>query len=337
MLPVKTCCRQGQKVLSMLTRLNKLTKPGKGRTMLVCLALLIFLAMLPLRMGEKGNSHILGLSWVEGIAQSYCAEQLPKVAATTATTFAVSGVLAMAQDLQIPVIHLAPGKLFSGAHDLIKKLSSLLVLATALLFLGATVMSMLTFICFKLLIPAGLLCRLLHAAKPEMFAWAGKISRPLLLCAAMLWLYFPATALLNGYVHSAFLDERLAAQMALLETDKAALSAGQEEILRESGQESSLKSDPPEKTDLLTRGLGLARASSAIGEASEKVSLEKIKNSLSSMSDLASNYSKRLMEVVLMFLLTTLVIPLGVLLLFIMLYKSLNTPPGQAERLQQRG
>jgi hypothetical protein len=336
---------------------------GKSRRIAVCLGLLIFLTALPIRMSAQGNSHFPGLSHIERIAHNYCAEQLPKVAAAALTTPIVGGILSVLEDIQFSVVlvSVAPGKLLSDVHDSIRSLSGLLSLCAGLLVLGATVMGMITFICFKVLIPVGIIFRTLHECRPEAFAWAGNISRQLVLGAFLLWLYFPATALINKYVHAAYLDARIDAQMAMMETEKAELSATQQELLQaeaspaattaepvkaasEAGKEASrtdqsAHSAPPEKTItgfLAGRWDAISNLGSAAGAAfsdmgsklNPSAHIEKMKTKIKSVGDRAGRFMERLMEVVMMFLLTTIVIPVGVLFVMIGIFRSLDAARG---------
>jgi hypothetical protein len=189
------------------------------------LGLLAALLVAPIRMDNTGEGGLPGLAHVERIAQSYCAGQLPKIAATTAVVYAVDGALSLLEDVRIPIINTAPGKMLSGPHEAIRSLGNVLLLCTGLFGLGTAVMGMITFFCFKLLIPGAIVLRLIHECRPGLFVRAGTMARSLATGAILLWLFFPATTLLAGYVDAVCLDERLAEQVHKMEADTAELDA----------------------------------------------------------------------------------------------------------------
>ena len=344
-------------MIDSAAQLKKSMGRGKIRRVAICLGLLIFLAVLPIQMGAKGNGHIPGLSHIEQIAHNYCAEQLPKVAAATLITSVVGGLLSVLEDVQLSVVlvSVAPGKLLSDVHNSIRSLSSLLFFCSGLLVLGTTVMGMITFVCFKTLIPAGIVFRMLYECRPALFAWAGNISRQLVLGAFLLWLYFPSTALINRHVHSAYLDARIADQMAMMETEKAELSAAHKELLHEEAPstatdparaaheagkaaprtDQSARSAPQQETVagfLSRRWDAISHLGSIAGETfidigsklNPAAHIEKMKSKIKTAGERAVSFMERLMEVAIMFLLTTLVIPFGVLVVVIGIFKSLN-------------
>ena len=320
----------------LTARWKTLANSKAGRIALYACLLMILLA-LPIRMSAQGNSHLPGLRHVEEIAQRYYTEQLPKVAAATVFTHVVSGALALVEEARFSVVvfSVAPGKLLSGLHDSIRQLGNALLLCTGMFATGTIIMGMLTFTCFKLLIPAALALRILCTWRPELFRWAGNISGVLATGAILLWLFFPTTALVNSYVQSAYLDERIAAQLKAMEADKANLQAIQEGILHEEAapKKEAAKSPAPQEASaasrhdepgIFSRGMdAISRVGAALSPGELRAGMQA---RITAATDAAGNIVQSLVQVVVMFMLVTVVIPLGVLALFIAIGKAALAP-----------
>ena len=311
-------------------------KPGRIG---LCVCLLIPLLALPIRMDARGNSHLPGLRQVEETAQSYYAGQLPKIAAATVFANVVSGALSLVEEAHFSVVvfSIAPGKLLSGLHDSIRQLNNALLFCAGMFATGTIIMGMLTFICFKLLIPVALGLRILYVCHPAIFFWAGNLSRTLATGAVLLWLFFPTTALINKYVQSAYLDERIAEQMQAMETDNARLQAIQEGLIQEeapnaapdaAAKEAGTSVDSSQdKSGVLSKGLEMI---SRIGAALNPDDLgERMKARISAATDSANKIVQSLIQVVVMFMLVTFVIPAGVLALFIAICRAVHAPRGR--------
>ena len=195
------------------------------KPIIIYAALLLLLLVLPIRMGDNGNSHIPVLGHIEKVARSYCTDQLPKVSAATAVTYAVSGVLYVLEEMSVPLINFAPGKIFISVREDIQRLGTALLLCTVMFLLGATIIDMVTFISFKLLVPVALSLRILYECQRETFAWAWKAGKPLAAGAILFWLYFPATALIGNYVQRAYFDGLIAAEMQAMEANTKRLDS----------------------------------------------------------------------------------------------------------------
>ena len=311
-------------------------------------ALLLFLLALPIQMGEKANKHIPGLHQIEEVARSYCVEQLPKIAAATAITYAVSGVISVLEELRFSavVVSIAPGKALSSINDTIKSLGKALMICTVLFVLGTTIIDMITLICFKLLIPGALILQILHECHTKKFAWAKDVAKPLATGAILLWLYFPATALIGNYIQNTYLDGRIAAEMQAMEADKTGLGAIREEAIQakqsltQENASATADSKATQKTasaaDPQNQGW-ISRAGAYVGDATRSAAsalnpsayIDKLNEKIKAAINLAENLVIRMIWVVVMFIMTAVVIPVGMLILFIKIFKSLNAPRSQ--------
>ncbi|MDR0466336.1 MAG: hypothetical protein LBH94_03150 [Deltaproteobacteria bacterium] len=343
------------------------TKHGKGLRIALCLGLLLLLAVLPIRMGVKGNAHIPGLGHMEEIAQNHWDEQLAKIAAATALAFGISGAVSVLEELHFSVVvaSAAPFKALSGINGSIKSLGNSLLICTGLFILCATLMGMISFICFKLLFPAALIFRLLQEVHPELFACLGNLVRPMATGALLLWLFFPATALLSQYVQKSFLDERIAQEMRILATDKEKLDAVREGAqakndgdeakaarpASEPGQSDAKRDAAPQNGGMLAKSMdALRKAGAFVGETAANVGAavgegirdsgraggagsvfktgigERIQGGIEAAVALAGDFVKRILHVVVLFMLTAIVIPVGVLVFFLAMFKALRAP-----------
>jgi hypothetical protein len=137
------------------------------------------------------------------------------------------------EELRVPLINFAPGKMLSSLNNDIQRLGAALLLSTAMFVLGATIIDMITFICFKLLVPGALVLRIFYECRRETFAWTWEVAKPLAAGAILFWLYFPATALIGNYVQKAYLDGRIAAEMRAMEVNKAQLESVSKSAIQE--------------------------------------------------------------------------------------------------------
>jgi len=311
---------------------------GKRR-ILTCaglLLLLLALLLLPIRMGEQGNSHIFVLRQVETIAQNYVAEQLPKLAAATAITYVVNGTIAVLEELHISVIVIsaAPFKVLSGINDSIKSLGNALLLCTGLLVFSSTIIDMLSFFCLKVLIPIAIVLRILHEWNATFFAWAGTLSRSLGIGAILVWLFFPTTSLVTKYINAVYLDALVAEQMRTVDATTKKLDAVREATLNaeeagRSGDTDKARTDGSKSPDT-EPGL-LSRAVKNIGAALNPLAMvDAMKAKIQVAIDLAGNIAKGLVRLVVIFIFTTVVIPVGVFFFFRLIFKQLRAPDGRA-------
>ena len=324
-------------------RLKGVVDSRKGH-IAVCLCLLVLLAMLPIRMNVNGNEHIPCLRDLEALVQNYCSETLPKIIIAHGVTRLVGGALSVAQDVHIPIINAAPGKVLSGVHNTIRELGTTLLICIGIVSAGSLLVGMLTFFAVKLLLPAALFLRILHNCRPTTFAWAERVSTTLCKTAILAWLFLPTVALVNGYVQSSYLEDQYSAQMRTIEEEMVifneATIAIESHALPSADSASlegeSTKETPEGKTEapgLFERGRqaisdageGVTRSLRETSDAINPLTLgKKMFAKVSQMADAAGNVLERLIQVTIMFVITTVVIPAALFLLFILIFRSLG-------------
>ena len=328
---------------------------GKKWRIAICVCLLAVLLLLPIRMGEKGNTHIPVLRSVEAFSQAYCVEQLPKVGGALATTYLIRGIGEFWEEFSVtlPLLRaeIALGETITGLTDSLGSLAKMLLFCSGMLFLGATIIGMITFICFKLLIPFALGLRILYECCPEKLAWANEISRLLWTGALCFWLFFPATSGITQYIQRAYLDERIATEMTAIEEDQKKLDDLQGEVLPADetsadpaegavGEENAVSEVNPAMQEQETgfwagiRGAGstladgVTSAASSIGDTIRGIgatlSPSAIKGYITSSIETIKNAIASLVRVVVMFLLISTIIPAAIFVLFLRIFKSLN-------------
>jgi hypothetical protein len=181
----------------------------------------------------------------------------------------------------------------------------------------------------------------------------------------LLWLFFPATALLSQYVQKSFLDERIAQEMRILATDKEKLDAVREDAqakndgdeakaarpASEPGQSDAKTDAAPQSGGMLAKGMdALRKASAFVGETAANVGTAvgegirdssraggaasvlkagiggRIQGGIEATVALAGDFVKRILHVIVLFMLTAIVIPVGVFVFFLAMFKALRAP-----------
>jgi hypothetical protein len=283
---------------------------------LICLLLGLFLFM-PFRINSQGNVNLPILRTVDALSRDWFTETLTKVSAAWLLTVSVDGLLSIVEDVHIPIINTAPGKALSGLQDSLGQLSTVLLWLMGLLSLGLLLGSVLSFICFKVLLPAALFLELLQRISPR-FRWARRLAFFLVKAAVFIWLFFPASALVNGYFQSAYLDVRYAEEMSALEAGKELLSsAGQQAAVQTTQIGTDEESDESSLFSGLMETARSLKDSVSSGLSGLKESIEK------QIADLIQSVSRMLeglLWVVIMFVLTVVIIPSGMFALFLVIF-----------------
>lgn len=264
--------------------------------------LLVALLLLPLRMGEGVNAEVPLIGAAEQLAADYCGRTLERATAAYVSAKVVDKTISLIQRAEISVtpvgvgLTFAPGELLAAANEAIERVSAALFTVMGLMLVEKLSIGLISWLCFKLLLPLALVLSLLRHLTGGRLPQLAPIARFLARLAVLLWCFFPAVALAAGYVESAYLDAEYARQM-----DEA---ASEEKRLDALGRE--FAESVPQEQGLLDRLKGAA-------------AMLDIRQKAADMLDYADRMSDRLFHVFCIFLLTTVLIPLFMLFLLLKL------------------
>lgn len=264
--------------------------------------LLVALLLLPLRMGEGVNAEVPLIGAAEQLAADYCGRTLERATAAYVSAKVVDKTISLIQRAEISVtpvgvgLTFAPGELLAAANEAIERVSAALFTVMGLMLVEKLSIGLISWLCFKLLLPLALVLSLLRHLTGGRLPQLAPIARFLARLAVLLWCFFPAVALAAGYVESAYLDAEYARQM-----DAA---ASEEKRLDALGRE--FAESVPQEQGLLDRLKGAA-------------AMLDIRQKAADMLDYADRMSDRLFHVFCIFLLTTVLIPLFMLFLLLKL------------------
>lgn len=264
--------------------------------------LLVALLLLPLRMGEGVNAEVPLIGAAEQLAADYCGRTLERATAAYVSAKVVDKTISLIQRAELSVtpvgvgLTFAPGELLAAANEAIERVSAALFTVMGLMLVEKLSIGLISWLCFKLLLPLALVLSLLRHLTGGRLPRLAPIARFLARLAVLLWCFFPAVALAAGYVESAYLDAEYARQM-----DEA---ASEEKRLDALGRE--FAESVPQEQGLLDRLKGAA-------------AMLDIRQKAADMLDYADRMSDRLFHVFCIFLLTTVLIPLFMLFLLLKL------------------
>lgn len=255
--------------------------------------LLAVLLALPLRMGDGVNAGVPVIGAAEQISADYCRRTLERATAAYVSAKVVDKVISMIQRAEISFtpmgvgVTVAPGELLAAANEAIERVSAALFSVMGLMLVEKLGIGMISWICFKFLLPLALILLLLRHVAGARLPWLAPTGRFLARLALLLWCFFPAVALAAGYVEHAYLDAEYAQQM-----DEVAAGEKRLDALGKDFAESV-----PAEQGILDKLKGV------VGKLD-------IRQQAADMLDYADRLTDRLFHVFCIFLLTTLVIPL---------------------------
>lgn len=261
--------------------------------------LLVALLLLPLRMGEGVNAGVPLIGAAEQLAADYCGRTLERATAAYVSAKVVDRIISTIQRAEISVtpvgvgLTFAPGELLAAANEAIERVSAALFTVMGLMLVEKLSIGLISWLCFKLLLPLALVLSLLRHLTGGRLPRLAPVTRFLARLAVLLWCFFPAVALAAGYVESAYLDAEYARQM-----DE---NAGEEKRLDALGKEFS--ESMPEEQSVWDQFKGAA------------ADMLDIRQKAADMLDYADRMTDRLFHVFCIFLLTTVLIPLFMLFL----------------------
>ncbi len=294
----------------------------RGVSIFILISLLAFSIFLPVRMGDGANSSLPIVSSVEEISAKQCRETLKKATAAYVSAKVINKILTSVQRIEISVqpfgigLSFAPGELLSAANDAIERVCAALFSVIGLMMVEKLTIGMISFVCFKVLLPIACILGLLHCLFPKICTWAKPTALFLAKLTVISWLFFPTVAVVTEYVENAYLNVELERQLQ----DAESLSGKMQALNQDLGAISEEK--PEEEQSAWQKFTGTLK------------SISGIKEKITEIVDYADKASDQLFHAFCIFMLTTVVIPLFLLFIFYKLLQFITKSYFEAPHIQ---
>ncbi len=279
--------------------------------------------LLPIKMGNQVNAHIPIIGHVEAMSDSYYTKTLLKATVAYVSAKVVNRAISMVQRAEVAVtpagvgLTFAPGELLAAANDGIERVSTALFSIIGILLVQKLLVGMVSFACIKCLLPLALACFFVNSVPylAKIFPFARALG--LLACkmAVLIWCIFPVSVFINNYIEENYLDAKYEETMGSVQKDERALEESTALLHAASQQKEAQKEED----------------SSVLGWMKDKWDTAKtfVKNPLDTIGPIvnkalayADNIIDKLFIIFSVFVVTTIIIPLGVYVIFMALFRA---------------
>lgn len=292
------------------------------------LLLILFFLWLPIKMGEGENAQIPLIGPTEAYSEEYVNRTLQRAVAAYAVAKIADKVISTIQRTEFSAtplglgVSLAPGELLAAVNDALERVSSALFALIGLLLLEKLALGLVSWLCLKLMLPAGLalalLWRLISCRNAKSGAWLKAAAVFLIQSSLTLWLLMPLSAALTGCLEQAYLQGEYQKESAALETFNKELNNIDEQMTEANRQMGQAAETEAEESGWLNRLTG--------GAAQQALSAGGwLKNSFDLVSEVgnkiiinADEAAENLFRIFCLLALTTALVPLFTLF---MMYK----------------
>lgn len=315
------------------------------------------LFFIPIKIGVGNNENIPIIGSIEKISEEQVDGTLFRAGTAYATLKAIQITPKMFENVELPFISLKLGALLSPIVEQLDMLDSVLFYALLVAFGEKFLLGWITYMSLHWLIPLGLLFYSLSKieAIQKRFEAIGKIGGFFIQFGLLAYLLLPTTALVNQSIYSAFnVDEKISSaqrqqqeiskyqdgiEKAKREMENASDIASQQEISAEEEEEFLREITAPKKgmLDSVVDSAkdmwnGTKDVASSVVEGTKKIvgdTFDTIKNpkeTIKKMCDALNDMLNHFMEMVAVFVITTIVVPIGIFFGFIAIFKQIYTP-----------
>ncbi len=312
--------------MTMHRILNLFTEQTASKVL--CGVLLAVLLLLPVKMGDGANASLPVIGSLESIAAEQCRNTLQKATSAYVQAKIIDKTLSTIQRTEISVtpfglgMTVAPGEMLAAANEAIERVASALFFVMGLMMVEKLTLGLVSFVCLKCLFPAALVLMLLHLflhdkhflkLRYRYFSWAKPASLLLAKVAVLTWLLFPSIAVFTRYIDSAYLDIAFQEQLEDIKQDHLEVEKLQEEVERAVPDENIL-----EKSE---QNFGFFASFENIYDSIKQtiasLSIGTVKMKVNTMLHYADNMTDKLFHIFCIFIITTLVIPLLFVFIFV--------------------
>lgn len=277
--------------------------------------LLAFLLLSPARLTSK---VMVPVYMAQNYAENYCDKTLKKATAAYLLAKGMEKTIAMAQRIEmdaqvnLPIVGstgltFAPFELLSTVKDGLARVSGALFAVMTMTALGKLAIGLITFLCFKICLPVILVLGLAHIFSLGRLPWIKPAALFLGKTTLVAWLFFPATALVNNYVDHGYLNFQYESRMKVANVVKMQV----DDIGRGLADQSADAGGGADDAGFLARTTG--NVVDVFGKIKNSFSM--IGSKITKLPHLIERAIDKLRDILCVFLLTTVVIPLGMLYL----------------------
>lgn len=189
----------------------------------VVLALtLAILLVAPINMSNNSRLPLIGS--MENAGRDYSSDNLKKATAAYASVRIMDKTISVIQSAEIspPFVSFRPGEVLAAANDSLERLADALFWIMGISLAGTVLSALLTFLCFKVCLPLGI--TLLLVDRYTQLAWPKPFARMFLKLGMIAWLFFPLMSMTGNYIKDSFLNEQENKIQAFIAEDTAHLS-----------------------------------------------------------------------------------------------------------------
>lgn len=302
------------------------------------LVILIGLLLVPIRMGTRANAHIPVIGAAEQLSESYCEDVLTKATRAYIAAKLIDKTISTLQRIEFSFtpfgmgVSIAPGEMLAAVNDAIERVSSAIFSVMGIMLVEKLLLGMISWTCFKALLPLALLCGIVHCLLGKRASWSRPAAGFLASTALLCWLFLPLTALVSGYVEKAYLNTVYEEQMTKVDNATTRMQA-LEDAMKTSAPDVS--QEQPEEQGWFA---GLREKLNAISidnlKKKAEATVKSLKEKAVDLLNYADDATDRLFHTFCIFVLTTIIIPLFSFFLLYRLLKLLlqrfmgELPPG---------
>lgn len=259
---------------------------------------------------------------METISAQYYEKHLMQIAAVWAIVKLSSKTVAMLQRGEISFtpfgigLSMSPGELLAMVGDNLERIANILFMLILILLVQQFGLGLLSFVCFKILIP---LCLFSYIASCLGIPKTKSLAFQLLRLSLILWLFFPLNALLSHFLQQGYLEHKQYENLHFLEHHEKQLH--NIELFNDSNTTNTNNNQQHSFLDnLWENAKEIANNASMRFEHSKKEALDTINSMLNDFDTLI----EKLLETTAIFLLTTFIIPLCVFIFLTVIIHTLR-------------
>lgn len=292
--------------------------------LIICMLILFFL---PIHIGDNANNNIPVLGHIEEFSQDYYTETLAKATAAYGVAKVINKTISTVQSTEINIspagigVSFAPGEMLAAANDGIERISSALFTIIGIMLVQKMVAGLVSFFCLKLMLPLAIVLILFHLYMPVIFPWGRRLGLVTIKLALVIWLFFPLSALVSGYVEESFINTEYSKTLDALDIDAM-------NIEFEATQQDVTQGIIPEISTDSEGWFGNISGAweslwQSIVEFSPSNAIESLREKAYKIGNYADDMIDKLFLLFSMFVVTTILIPLAVLYIFMTLMRFL--------------
>ncbi|MEG6504078.1 hypothetical protein [Nitratidesulfovibrio sp. 1201_IL3209] len=284
------------------------------------------LILTPIRMGAGVNAAIPLVGEAERISEEYCSATLGKAMKAYAIAKIADRIISTIQRTDISVspfgigMTVAPGEILSAINDAIERISAAYFIVISMMLVAKLLIGITPFVSFKILLPTSIALGLLYLHTRNRFIWAKNLSLIIGKSALLIWLIFPATALSSSYIENSYLESVYQKSISGANESQSKLPTV------ESDERAAPKGNALQKSDGNTSWF--AKKWNDIKETFSDTSTPEndVESGFMDKASRALHYADAiandLMNALATFIITTLIVPIFILFLFLSIFRT---------------